>query len=1007
MISALYGQRRPVNASAPEHAPFEHREVGPTITGIAHARTLSGDRLTLEELAIPGALRRLFEEVITTAALPVKLGRADWSTHAPREPDSAAVDREAIGSTQIFAAFGDDGARGTLAMANGWEAFDWDGAITATWPGAGSERVYALQDRLLGIDCGSGGLYLRSPLWQPLPEELSAALSGPKAERNLLTVHPLGGCPMGSDRDAGVVDDIGRVFDLEGGATTYEGLLVLDGSIIPTALGTNPLLTIAALAERAVARYADTQDWDLRLDRDYPHPLPGGVSRLAPQQPAEARTEIRFAERMKGPLELPGAASPRVSCVLETEFEPFEPRELLRGSDHRVRIASATLTARDASAGVSGEVASAAVSGDVYWLELGRTSALGRVKRALCTWARTRALADLCQRIREEGWRGLIRTIVRGGSIVQLATNLGEVRYLRYELDLDEDLRGKDHRVLLPRGTHITGLKTFQYALGGNPWRQLSEMPVTIALPGQAARAAGKLRIDPLHLLRRYAMQLQTVAQADAPNALVDLASVALYMVRLIFKIHFWSFRLPEYERRDPRRAERRLPGELSGFVRRVYSVQVPVDERASTLALPITNYRREGFAPDPSQPPVVLFHGFGSSGVQFAFPPAGLPRKNLVIHLAAQGYDVWVPELRTSIGVPSSRSEWTLDEVAKNDIPSVVDLVLRETGARQVDVVAHCIGSAMFCTAALAERVEARGRTAGRPGARAEQDPARRAAAGRSARHALRGEPVQRAARHLPAPLRRGRPRRQLDRGGARRLGGRARRPGAEHLSLPGGGSRASPPVPAVRLAHAHRQLQPVGGRVRAAVRARQRRPADARCARQPPRPHQPQDLRADLAVRVPAAADRLRCDQRLRDAGERPGPLPLPGPVPARLAERGLLPPDGAPVLRPAPGGQPGVGRRAAVPARLRPSRSADREEGGRGGLSEDLGVSPAGAWARRPHGARCARRVRARQRRRARGGRSSGRCSAGHGGTGRRADGWRASGAAPTTSTPTRRT
>jgi cholesterol oxidase len=46
-----------------------------------------------------------------------------------------------------------------------------------------------------------------------------------------------------------VVDEFGRVRG-------YEGLVVCDGAIIPTALGVNPSKTIAALAERVVERLA-------------------------------------------------------------------------------------------------------------------------------------------------------------------------------------------------------------------------------------------------------------------------------------------------------------------------------------------------------------------------------------------------------------------------------------------------------------------------------------------------------------------------------------------------------------------------------------------------------------------------------------------------------------------------------------------------------------------------------------------------------------------------------
>ncbi len=65
-----------------------------------------------------------------------------------------------------------------------------------------------------------------------------------------ITVHPLGGCPMADRPEDGVVDDAGRVHG-------YEGLVVADGSVVPTALGVNPAKTIAALAERSAELLAE------------------------------------------------------------------------------------------------------------------------------------------------------------------------------------------------------------------------------------------------------------------------------------------------------------------------------------------------------------------------------------------------------------------------------------------------------------------------------------------------------------------------------------------------------------------------------------------------------------------------------------------------------------------------------------------------------------------------------------------------------------------------------
>jgi cholesterol oxidase len=59
----------------------------------------------------------------------------------------------------------------------------------------------------------------------------------------VVTVHPVGGCPMGRDEREGVVDSYGRVFG-------YPGLMIADGSVLPGPVGPNPSTTIAALAHR-------------------------------------------------------------------------------------------------------------------------------------------------------------------------------------------------------------------------------------------------------------------------------------------------------------------------------------------------------------------------------------------------------------------------------------------------------------------------------------------------------------------------------------------------------------------------------------------------------------------------------------------------------------------------------------------------------------------------------------------------------------------------------------
>jgi cholesterol oxidase len=123
-----------------------------------------------------------------------------------------------------YLGIGSDAADGQIRLRNG--------QVDIAWSVRRSRKMFRqMEDGLKALSRGIGGEYRTSALWiWPF--------------RKLLTAHPLGGCPMGDDPRTGVVKQSGEVWG-------YDGLYVVDGSIIPTALGVNPSMTIGALAERA------------------------------------------------------------------------------------------------------------------------------------------------------------------------------------------------------------------------------------------------------------------------------------------------------------------------------------------------------------------------------------------------------------------------------------------------------------------------------------------------------------------------------------------------------------------------------------------------------------------------------------------------------------------------------------------------------------------------------------------------------------------------------------
>lgn len=134
-----------------------------------------------------------------------------------------------LGGVMMWLGEGVDAADGAFYLGHRFLA-PWEREMKLAWRIDRSRAVIeSILDTHRRLSDANGGRLLIPPTWTFL--------------RALVTVHPLGGCGMGTSPGNGVVDHGGRVFG-------YPSLYVADGAILPRPVGRNPSLTIAALAER-------------------------------------------------------------------------------------------------------------------------------------------------------------------------------------------------------------------------------------------------------------------------------------------------------------------------------------------------------------------------------------------------------------------------------------------------------------------------------------------------------------------------------------------------------------------------------------------------------------------------------------------------------------------------------------------------------------------------------------------------------------------------------------
>lgn len=261
------------------HRPGDIPPVGPCITGVINLRnqpTLE-DGMVIEDGSPPGPLAGFLPGALAAAGdlvgRQVNPGVVEELREEARQLAGWVEGpyHGAIHNTQTYLVMSHDSGSGRMKLENDRLRIDW--------PGVGSEPIFnKVNARLKDAARALGGEYVKNPLWTKL------------LKKELVTVHPLGGCVMAEDASQGVVNHKGQVFSAARGTSVYENLYVMDGAIIPRPLGVNPLLTISALTERCVALAATDRGWKI----DYTLPS-------KPVAPAVMqKVGIEFTETMSG-----------------------------------------------------------------------------------------------------------------------------------------------------------------------------------------------------------------------------------------------------------------------------------------------------------------------------------------------------------------------------------------------------------------------------------------------------------------------------------------------------------------------------------------------------------------------------------------------------------------------------------------------------------------------------------------------------------------------------------
>lgn len=793
-----YGQRERVNALGTTKI-WSGKGPGPTITGMVRDR-VKDDKgtphpFTLEDASIPASLIKLFGEASTTGAALGRIGNNKLPAWLKTKDavDPLAYNEEILDHGQALLIMSDDGASRRLSFSNipnaghpghvdelmhqqvvVSELGADDRSATAGWNAL--DRVLSEQSVKDGLD---GGQYVPNPLWRLLPPEARDVLSGTIPGGRNVSVHPLGGCCMGSGPYGGVVDENCQVFKrpdevkLQNGRAhpdeVHDGLYVMDGSVIPGPLATNPFLTIAAVAWEATDTLIEEQlkhdGWERpesseprepQVDPDLVHfPEPGAYDMAEAAGRTDSddgddpeKANLIISEQMLGQildddLDLVRQVAAMVPAPPEeADRAPDAPRPKdgsrffgHQGMVLRFELAPIDVHRDFGSFGKCGVTiqAKAHLYANPEDEEQARRRRSYGTPRGLSTvdplasgtaeitlmepdapcwagsrWARafTALVAYAARR------KGRFRE--EGEGWVRAAFRLPK-RFPRFWklAKMHAQYRQFHYNVCLetPSGTKIRfdAKKKIRWALGQRRlWDSLLNLPVkTMTLTS----ASGETVKVPAHFEVDAAYMLDHGVQADRSSmdmveSTMSVLGLASWFVRCFLQTSFWEFGAPEYDRDEPD-PDLDPPALRVGDSGTVDPVcmALPVDDE-NLGSLMLELVRYRQPSVDSEKPPDPVLLIHGLAQGSGIYNNRHM-RRNMASYLWDEGYDVWLLDYRLSNRLDVPFNDFIIEAMGEHDIPAAVRAIYDEVGRRPVKVFAHCVGAAAVQIAILRGRLK------------------------------------------------------------------------------------------------------------------------------------------------------------------------------------------------------------------------------------------------------------------------------------------------------------